>query len=148
MRPQRAAGCDCWPRLFCSAVSSRVGAQRWTTCPDGATSGKQAQTFSPDGKHLLGTESYYDGEGNSELVILDAGSGKVVLDLRVAGFGTEKQGVIRQMMWEDDSHVLALVREGNEFAVVRIGLDGEREYALAPEAGIDFDTAPFTLPVG
>lgn len=131
----------------CSAVTEN-GTEVWSTCPDGAASGKRLGAFSPDGKFLLGTYSIGSGEGESEFAILDASNGNVVLDLRVAGFGTEKQGVILQPTWEDDSHVLALIREGNEFAVVRIGLDGEREYALAPEAGIDYDTAPFTLPVG
>jgi hypothetical protein len=131
----------------CSALVDN-GVERWTTCPDGKASGPRLSAFSPDGKHVLGTQSIGDGEGDNELVLFDAASGKQILSLDVAGLGTEQQGVIRQMMWEDDTHVLALVRQGAEFAVIRVDLKGEREYALAPMKGVDYDTAPFTLPVG
>lgn len=123
----------------CSAVTQNA-VEMWSTCPDGAPYGKRLLTFSPDGKHLLATGSVGSGEGDSELAILDADTGEVKADLR-----TVQSAVIWQMIWEDDRHVLALVREGTQFAVLRIGPDGSREYALAPEDGVDDLTPPFRL---
>jgi hypothetical protein len=118
----------------CSEVRQRDSVL-WSTCDH------RLLSFSPDGKHLLAAAAYADGTGDSELAILDSDTGKTAVDLRTAD-----QGVLTRMVWEDDTHVLATVFEKGRWAVIRIGLDGEREYAVPPVPGNDYDGAPFVLP--
>jgi hypothetical protein len=118
----------------CSAVVHIVDrTQRWATCD------YRLLEFSPDDKRLLATGSVGDGIGDTQLAVLDTQSGKVELDLRTAD-----QVFIGQMVWEDDSHVLATVFQGGMWAVLRIGLDGRRQYAVAPVQAEDIDS-PFAL---
>jgi hypothetical protein len=105
----------------------------WTTCDH------RLLTFSPDDQRLLATGSVGDGLGDRQLAVLDAATGKVELDLR-----TVDQALITQMVWEDDSHVLANVHQDGQWAIVRIGLDGSREYAVPPVTATD--DSPFVLP--
>jgi hypothetical protein len=107
----------------------------WATCEH------RFLAFSPDGTHLLASSAYADGMGDSELAILDSDTGKTVLDLRTAD-----QAVLTQLVWEDASHVLADLYQDGRWAVVRIGLDGHREYAVPPVPGNDSDGSPFVLP--
>jgi hypothetical protein len=107
---------------------------RWTTCDH------RPLAFSPDGDRLLATTSFADGLGDRQLAILDSDTGKPTLEL-----DTTDDAFIAQMVWEDDSHVLATVYEKGKWAVLRVGLDGSREYAIEPTAGEDTDR-PFVLP--
>lgn len=109
----------------CSEVTDGLRDQ-WQTCDN------TLLAFSPDGSRVLGTNAYRDGIGDGQLSILDAGTGKVELDLH-----TVRGAFINRMFWEDDEHVLATVFENGQWAVIRIGLDGDREYALAPVGGSD-----------
>jgi hypothetical protein len=122
----------------CSVVKNvehvETGSPSWTTCEH------RFLSFSPDGQRLLASAAYADGLGDSELTLLDSDTGRSVLDLRTAD-----QAALTQMVWEDDRHVLARVYEQGRWAVLRIGLDGSREYAVAPVTGEDVD-APFVLP--
>jgi hypothetical protein len=118
----------------CSAVVHVAdGSQRWATCDH------RLVAFSPNADRLLATGSVGDGIGDTELAVLDESSGDVELDLK-----TMEQAFIAQMMWEDDDHVLASVFQAGRWAVLRIGMDGSREYALPPVPGEDLD-APFVL---
>lgn len=120
----------------CSA--SYVGDEKtpvWTTCDH------RALGFSPDGERLLASTSYADGVGDRQLAILDSDTGKATLELEAADDGT-----ISQMVWEDDTHVLATVHEKGRWAILRIGLDGSREYAVAPVTGFEDFESPFVLP--
>lgn len=119
----------------CSAVEGVDGQTLWSTCEE------QLKSFSPDGRHLLGVQAYGDGLGDSQLVVLDADTGQKAIDLRVAAGVT-----LRTIAWEDDDHVLALVADGNRFAVIRFGLDGSRELALPISTGVDETSPPFLVP--
>lgn len=118
----------------CSAVEDAQGTRTWSTCDH------RLLSFSPDGKRLLASAAYADGMGDTQLAVLDAATGTVGLDLHVAD-----GGAITQMVWEDDTHVLATVFEGNRWGVVRIGLDGRRDLALAPVADSGGLESPFVL---
>ena len=119
----------------CSAVVDAGGTTVWSTCEH------RLLSFSPDGRRLLASAAYADGLGDTGLTVLDAGTGKVGLDLSVAD-----GGAITQMVWEDDTHVLAVVYQGNRWGVVRIGLDGRRELAVAPVRDSGDLGSPFVLP--
>jgi hypothetical protein len=118
----------------CSAVMPLDGPPTWSTCDH------QLGTFSPDGEHLSAFPAYFDGAGSSELAVLDAATGAVRLDLH-----TGQDAYVGHAVWEDDNHLLAVVGEGARAAVLRIGLDGSREYAVAPTASEPY-VAPFVLP--
>ena len=74
------------------------------------------------------------------MAILDAATGDVVIDLP-----TMQDAFITHVAWEDDEHLLAVVGEGTQAAILRIGLDGSREYAVPPTATEPYET-PFVLP--
>lgn len=118
----------------CSAVTTVDNDTRWSTCDE------QLRAFSPDGAHVLGVQAYGDGIGDSRLVVLDAADGRAFIDLTVADGVT-----LRTLSWEDDQHVLALVADGTRFAVIRFGLDGTRELALAAANGVDDLSPPFLI---
>ena len=119
----------------CSAVEApAVHEPGWKTCDN------HMVAFSPDGSHVL-AQPEGDGLGPVGLAVYDADDGKVLLDLEVAD-----QGYIRQMVWEDDSHVLATIYQNGQWAVVRIGFNGSREYALPPVTATDDVEPPFVLP--
>jgi hypothetical protein len=119
----------------CSAVEAPgLDAPGWRTC------GHQMVAFSPDGRHLL-AQPDGDGLGPTSLILYDADNGDVLVELAVAD-----QGYVRQMVWEDNTHVLATVYQQGQWAIVRIGLDGSREYAVPPVAATDDVTPPFLLP--
>jgi hypothetical protein len=116
----------------CSEVRDHDDKPLWKTCD------YRFLEFSPDGKYLLASGAYGDGFGDGTLAVLDAESGDVVLDLKTSG-----GAAIPMMQWEDDSHVLAVVSDQKRWSVQRISLDGQREYAVQPEAGTEI--APFTF---
>jgi hypothetical protein len=120
----------------CSAVEPfDLDEPKWTTCEH------QFISFSPDGGHLLAGSAYYDGLGDSRLAVLDSETGKAVIDLTTAN-----EAVVTGRIWEDDSHLLVTVFQQGRWAVLRIGLNGEREYAASPVAGTDDLSSPFVLP--
>ena len=111
--------------------------------------------FSPDSSLVLAGTSASSGSGDHELTVLDARTGEERLRLETA----DEVGIF-EMVWEDDDHLLAVVSDweedpdtgdhvDNRWAVLRIGLDGSREYAVEPVPGEvgDYD-GPLDLPQG
>jgi hypothetical protein len=120
----------------CSAVeTTQTDEPGWTTC------GYQMVAFSPDGRHVLAMPDG-DGLGPDGLAVYDADKGTKLFDLRVAD-----QGYVRQMVWEGSTQVLATVYQQGQWAVLRIGLDGSRQYAVPPVTAQEDVEPPFLLPV-
>ena len=63
-----------------------------------------------------------------------------MLDLR-----TTRETFVYEAVWEDDTHVLATLVQGDRWAVVRVGLTGTRAYAVPTVPGGGEFTAPFQL---
>lgn len=118
----------------CSEVQSSEGRALWSTCDH------RLLSFSPDGRHVLASSAYADGAGDNRLAVLDAERGQALLELETAD-----SAFIPQMVWEDDTHLLAVVGQGTQAAIVRIGLDGSREYAVPPVTTQPYES-PFVLP--
>ena len=96
-------------------------AKTWKTCDH------MPLTFSPDGKHMLATAPHgYEGLGASSLTILDRSTGKPLVTLRN---NAKSQAAITDMVWEDDSHVLAVVVQKLDWGILRVGIDGSVELA-------------------
>ncbi len=117
----------------CWAVLRPDGRQRWRTCADRLVS------FSPDGRHLLGTVGQLDPR---RLVVHGPRNGR---------FEAQWDNVARQWLeqveWEDAGHLLAVVRNpAVGWAVVRLGIDGRAEYAVPP-VRTGSELSPFRLPL-
>ena len=118
----------------CSAVAGFAQSRpRWTMC------GRSPLAFSPD-RSLLLAQPDGDGAGSSGLAVYDAEDGTLRLELQ-----TRDDAFITRMIWEDNEHLLAVVGEGTQAAILRFGLDGSREYAVPPTATEPYET-PFVLP--
>lgn len=120
----------------CSAVRDPSSLSTvWETCDHRLTD------FSRDAAHLLGVGSIGDGFADTQVAILDAADGTVLVDLRS---DEQHQAGALQLAWEDDSHALVVTYADGEWAVVRLGLDGAIEYAVPPREGSDAEQ-PFYL---
>lgn len=106
----------------------------WKTCDH------TVDRFSPDGAWVLATDAYLDGMGQASLAILDAETGEAQVQYEA------EDAVFFDWRWEDAAHALAVVHSpaDQSWQVVRLGLDGSVEQAVAPRRTADFD-APFWL---
>ena len=115
----------------CSDVETKGGAKLWESCT------YRIISFSPGGEYVLAANVENDGVGDRDLTILDAKTGETVLHL-----GTVDSTYIHQMIWEDASHVLAVVSDELSMSVQRIALNGNRTNAFPitpnPENGYAF----------
>ena len=118
----------------CSGLWKKPRRPVWTTCDF------TLLQLSPDGSRVLATDPYLDGLGQRTLAFLDAG-GQVLQHFRSPQDGP----TIIQMAWEDADHALAVVLDGDGWSVLRLGVDGTLEYAIAPQPGDDV-MRPFVLP--
>lgn len=120
----------------CSAMlrSSKV---RWRTCDN------LLSDISTDNRHVLGTPAYADGFGPTGLDVLATADGSVVRSFTAARDGSS--ATYFDEVWEDESHVLVVTYQDGEWAVVRLGVDGSMEYAVAPRRGSMDQGAPFQL---
>lgn len=84
----------------------------------------EIMSFSPDGSHAVAAPSEGDGQGPSALTVLDTTTWKPV-----ATFTPPKDTVVavQGTAWEDDDTVLAVLVEGNDYGIVRAGIDGRLE---------------------
>lgn len=96
--------------------------------------------FSPDGNYLLGGPAYRDGMGDGSLAILDARTGASKLEL-----GTTHEAILVSRAWEDATHLLVVVYQGNQWAVVRVAVDGSRELALPAISDNGDYSSPYLL---
>ncbi|MFC5175947.1 hypothetical protein [Nocardioides taihuensis] len=103
-------------------TAASLSATVWDTCD------YSLSAFSPDGTYVLASDAYLSGEGPTSLSILDARDGSLV-----ASFTQERGGqlVLAQVAWETDDTVLALARDGVDNAIIRMGVDGSIEQAVA-----------------
>ncbi len=120
----------------CSAMlrSSKV---RWRTCDN------QLSDIAPDNSHVLGTPAYADGFGPNSLDVLSTADGSVVRSFTSARDGSS--ATYFDEVWEDPEHVLVVTFQADRWAVVRLGVDGSMEYAVAPRRGTMDVRQPFQL---
>ena len=125
----------------CSVVKESDNGQPvlWETCDN------RLMDFSPTGAAVLGVGGVGDGDGGEgHITLLDAETGTVLMDLQSDG---PPAAAYRYDFWEDDSHVLMVVRDGDQWSIVGLGhlLDGSMEYAVEPVTGPTDFNAPFRL---
>jgi hypothetical protein len=120
----------------CSAML-RSWKVRWRTCDN------QLSDISPDNRHVLGTPAYADGFGPGTLDLLTTADGSVARSFTSARNG--RSATYFDEVWEDAGHVLVVTYQADRWAVVRLGVDGSMEYAVAPRRGSMDARAPFQL---
>ena len=99
----------------------------WRTCDN------QLSDISPDNRHVLGTPAYGDGFGPTTLDVLTTRDGAAVRSFTAARNG--RSATYFDEVWEDAEHVLVVTYQAGRWAVVRLGVDGSMEYAVAPRRG-------------
>ncbi len=115
----------------CSRMVDRPSSQvLWETCD------YTLDVVDPDGKTLVGLPSYLDGFGPNTLALVSMSDGST---LQSWTSGRDSATFFDQV-WEDGSHLLIRTYQAGEWAVVRVGLDGSLEYAVAPVPGEDLSS--------
>ena len=120
----------------CSAML-RTWRVKWRTCDN------TLSEISPDNRHVLGTPAYGDGFGPTTLDVLATKDGAEVTSFTAARNG--RSATYFDEVWEDAEHVLVVTYQADEWAIVRLGVDGSMEYAVAPRRGSMDTWAPFQL---
>jgi hypothetical protein len=111
---------------------------KWRTCRN------RFSDIAPGNDHVIGIPAYGDGFGPTVLDVLELRTGD-----RVRSWVADRKGRSATYfgeLWEDPEHLLVVTFQEQEWAVVRLGLDGSMEYAVAPVADDGDMTAPFLLP--
>jgi hypothetical protein len=120
----------------CSAMK-RSFRTKWRTCLN------TFSDISPTNAQVLGLPAYGDGFGPTRLDLLDLRSGD-----RVRSWVPDRLGTTATYFdeaWEDATHVLVVTFQDEEWAIVRLGLDGSMEYAVPPVPDRGDMTSPFHL---
>ncbi|WP_107771977.1 hypothetical protein [Nocardioides sediminis] len=121
----------------CSGVKDPLSASRelvWETCDH------QLGAFSPDGRYVVGLAPYFDGLGSPTLAILDAATGRPVVEF-VSGRSARSAAAVGDVVWEDPTTLLATVTQGVDQYVVRATIDGRVEVVAGPrpsEMSVEF----------
>ncbi|MEZ5091409.1 hypothetical protein [Nocardioides sp.] len=110
------------PAGSCSRMLQGWRKTLWRTCDH------TLDVIAPDAAHLVGLPAYLDGFGPKTLAILSMEDGSVVRSWS----GTARSATYFDQVWEDDAHLLVRTFQGRRWAVVRVGVDGSLEYAVAP----------------
>jgi hypothetical protein len=92
--------------------------------------GTQLRDLSPDGSRVLAGLGD-PVPGFHRLAMLDTETGAPLVT-----FDGGRKASITEMAWEDDDHALVVITQGDQQAVLRLGVDGSVERALSP---IQFD---------
>lgn len=119
------------------SVMLRSGRARWRTCDN------RFADISPDNRHVLGLPAYGDGFGPTTLDILSTSDGSVARAFTAARDG--RSAAYLAEVWEDAEHVLVVTYQAEEWAIVRLGIDGSMEYAVPPRRGSSDVRSPFQL---
>jgi len=96
----------------------------WETCDH------RLGLFSPDGKHIVGLANSSHSPGPASVAILDAATGKPIVDF----VGAADSVQVGQVVWEDSTTLLATVTQGGGQYVVRATIDGQLERVAGPIA--------------
>ena len=121
----------------CSVVWGADWSPSWKTCD------YQLGKFSPDGKYVLGSAAYGDGIGASDVAILDAATGQVLVDYRN---DAEAQAFVNNAVWDTDGTVLATVFARGRWTLMRMTPGGDLSVVQGMESlGTDMDTVPLVL---
>lgn len=127
------------PSVCSAAVEASTGALLWENCDYSLPSG----ALSPSGGLLLALPGYLSGYGPLSVSVLDASSGKPVVDFEQA----DRRGEVTALQtgWETDQTLITVLADRGTFALVRLGVGGGSELAHGPVQGEPYGDQPFWL---
>jgi hypothetical protein len=127
------------PSICTAAIEVSTGRQLWENCEYGLHRG----ALSPDGQLLLANPAYTDGFGALALAVLDASTGQPLVEFEQ----TERQGQVTELdsAWETDGTIISSIADGEDYALVRYGVEGGSELAFGPIKGTPYADMPFWL---
>jgi hypothetical protein len=102
----------------CSAAVDGAGTPAWETCEH------SIGAFSPSGTYVVGTDPEADGYGSPTVSVLDGSTGEEIVTFEVALPRRTVGGFWSQMAWEGDEALVVRVFRGEEYDMMRLGLDG------------------------
>jgi hypothetical protein len=103
--------------------------------------GTYLDSFSPDGRRVLAERTQLRWSSVRRFAIL----GRHGHVLRSWTFDPGPHRSLSQLTWEDDHHLLGVLRAHGRWGIVRIGTDGTVEYAGSTVAATD-EFTPYDLP--
>ncbi|CAM3927730.1 hypothetical protein [Nocardioides zeicaulis] len=114
----------------CSAmVDATSGSTLWSTCD------YRLADLSPDGAYVVG-EAPVGEYGSPTLAVLDARTGTRIVDFEVVLPRRTVGGFESRMVWEDDHTLVTRVARGEDYPIVRLGIDGTVQRVDVDSAGI------------
>jgi hypothetical protein len=120
----------------CWGVVGPDGHRHFRTCTS------YLAAFSPNGRWMLAEQPATRWQSVRGFSVL----GRNGRSARAWTFHARPHTALSQLTWEDDHHLLGVLRAQGRWSVVRIGTDGTVEYAVAPVSGGD-DIPPLSLPL-
>ncbi|GAA1435889.1 hypothetical protein GCM10009641_33250 [Mycobacterium cookii] len=102
----------------CSGAVNGAGTPVWETCEH------SIGDFSPGGTYVVGTDPEADANGSPTITVLDGSTGDEVVTFEVALPRRTVGGFWSQMAWEGDEALVVRLFRGEEYDLMRLGLDG------------------------
>ncbi|WP_340538304.1 hypothetical protein [Nocardioides sp. GXZ039] len=106
----------------CSGMLVNARRIAWRTCDH------RLESFSPDGRHVLGTKRNSVDRARSVAIYDTAG-------VMTASWNWGR-ALVTDVQWEDDGHLLAVQYLDGAWSMVRLGLDGSSELVVGPLNGV------------
>jgi len=92
--------------------------------------------FSPDGSYVLASDTYGDGIGSGTIAVFETDGDR--LSYR-NNRSSQDLTFYNSAVWEDETHVLFTLFQDGKWSIVRMGVDGAMEFAVAPQAGDEME---------
>ena len=102
----------------CSAAVNGAGTPVWETCEHGIGA------FSPSGTYVVGTDPEADSNGSPTVSVLDGSTGEEIVTFEADLPRRTVGGFWSQVAWEGDEALVVRLFHGEEYAMMRLGLDG------------------------
>lgn len=102
----------------CSGAVDAAGTPVWETCEH------STGDFSPSGTYVVGTDPEADGYGSPTVSVLDGSTGEEIVTFEAALPRRTVGGFYSQVAWEGDEALVVRLFRGDDYAMMRLGLDG------------------------
>ncbi|RYC12507.1 hypothetical protein [Nocardioides zhouii] len=109
---------------------ARDGDPVWTTCDH------RLGPFSAGGAYVVGISAEADGNGSPTITVLDAATGKEVVTFEAVLPRRTVGGFWTQMAWVGDEALVVRMFSGDDYFMMRLGLDGSVQRIGIPSAGV------------
>ena len=108
---------------------ARTGARTWETCDH------RLGPFSANGTYVVGTDPEAV-DGSPTITVLDGATGQEVVTFEAVLPRRTVGGFWTQMTWEGDEAIVARLWSGDDYFMMRLGLDGSVQRIGIPSAGL------------